>query len=65
MKTIRQRARRGTTTGKEGRFPHTLESETHTAALRADMERRGEAPTDAAVYRHALAVAAERLGAKR
>jgi hypothetical protein len=59
-----RRAPRGTTTGEEGRFPHTPESAAHTTAIRAELVRRGENATAAAVYRFALKHTVAALGLK-
>jgi hypothetical protein len=59
-----RRAPRGTTTGEEGRFPHTEESAAHTVAIRAELVRRGEDASAAAVYRFALKHTVTTLGLK-
>ena len=57
----KRRAARGSTTGEEGRFPHTEESTKHAAALKAYLLERGEDASNAAVYRFALATAVKNL----
>lgn len=59
-----RRAPRDTTTGEEGRFPHTEASTKQFAALKAELKKRGEPCSNAAVYRFALAFTAEKLGLK-
>jgi len=58
----KRRAARGSTTGEEGRFPHTEESTKHTAALKAHLLERGEDASNAAVYRFALEFTVDALG---
>lgn len=52
------RATRTTATGTEARFPHTLDSVKHFEVLKAELKRRRQPCSNAAVYRYALAVAA-------
>lgn len=60
----KRRAPRSSTTGEEARFPVTVESREHAAVLKAELKRRGEPATNAAVYRFALAFTVEKLGLK-
>jgi len=56
-----RRVSRSSTTGEECRFPHTVESVKHLAAVQADLERRGEPASVAAACRYALEQAAKGL----
>jgi hypothetical protein len=59
-----RRAPRSSTTGEEGRFPHTTESAKDLPAIMAELKRRGEPATIAAACRFALAFTREKLGLK-
>lgn len=60
----KRRAPRSSTTGVEGRFPHTEASTKNAGALKAYLLREGRDASNAAVYRFALAIAVEHLELK-
>lgn len=60
----KRRAPRSSTTGVEGRFPHTEASTKNAAALKDYLLREGKDASNAAVYRFALATAVSALGLK-
>lgn len=60
----KRRAPRSSTTGVEGRFPHTVESTKNGAAIKAYLLKEGRPASNAEVYRFALQFTVDALGLK-